>query len=62
MEPSAPTDEPAAGRTALAAVGLWAGGMYVILGDWLPFEKTWARSLANGSCANARVPERLTLS
>lgn len=27
----------------LAAVGLWAGGMYVILRDWLPFEKTWAR-------------------
>jgi hypothetical protein len=27
----------------LAAVGLWAGGMYVILRDWLPLEKTWAR-------------------
>jgi hypothetical protein len=26
----------------LAAVGLWAGGMYVVLRDWLPFEKTWA--------------------
>lgn len=27
----------------LAAVGLWTGGMYVILRDWLPFEETWAR-------------------
>jgi hypothetical protein len=25
----------------LAAVGLWAGGMYVVLCAWLPFETTW---------------------
>jgi hypothetical protein len=27
----------------LAAVGLWAGGMYVVLRAGLPFEKAWAR-------------------
>jgi hypothetical protein len=27
----------------LAGLGLWAGGMYVILRAWLPFETTWAR-------------------
>ena len=28
----------------LAALGLWAGGMYVLLRAWLPFEATWARA------------------
>jgi hypothetical protein len=27
----------------LAGLGLWAGGMFVVLRAWLPFESTWAR-------------------
>jgi hypothetical protein len=27
----------------LAALGIWAGGMYVVLRAWLPFESAWAR-------------------
>ena len=28
----------------LAGLGVWVGGMYVVLREWLPFESTWART------------------